>query len=151
MLTLVFHEMNRAANAGVILRLAAATDSKVIFTGERNRFSGKRAKRASAGYDKQANSSENASLTETIAELQQQGVTVYATSPRATISYTELDLRKPIAFVFGSESLGLSEREEVLADKVISLPMPGKTESLNVALTAAVLVYEFLRQNNREK
>jgi tRNA (guanosine-2'-O-)-methyltransferase len=57
-----------------------------------------------------------------------------------TISPDQLDLRKPVAVVFGNETKGCSAYALEHADAVVSLPMYGFTESLNVSVTAAMVL-----------
>ena len=61
-------------------------------------------------------------------------------------NYTETDWQRPTALIMGSESHGLSTDEISAADHVVSIPMKGSTESLNVAVAAGILLYEASRQ-----
>lgn len=58
----------------------------------------------------------------------------------------ELDLTGPVAWIFGNEGAGLSAEVERLARHTALIPMPGRTESLNVAAAAAVCLFEEVRQ-----
>ena len=71
---------------------------------------------------------------------------VIATSPRSEKSLYSLSLKGPIAFVFGNEGAGLSKTMYKASNEKITIPMPGKAESLNVASTAAVCFFEKVRQ-----
>lgn len=72
--------------------------------------------------------------------------TVIATSIQASKSLFEVPLMGATAFVFGNEGGGLSEEMIQAADENISIPMPGKTESLNAAAAAAICFFEKVRQ-----
>jgi len=61
-------------------------------------------------------------------------------------SYWEHDLTRPTLFLLGNEGNGLSPQVRELASGTISVPMAKDVESLNVAITSAVLTYEALRQ-----
>lgn len=74
---------------------------------------------------------------------------IIATGPRAPLSLYALDLRGPAAWIFGNEGAGLSERVQRLATDRAHIPMPGSAESLNVAATAAVCLFEQLRQQQK--
>jgi TrmH family RNA methyltransferase len=63
-------------------------------------------------------------------------------------SYTDLDYRKPTLFLVGNETEGLSDAALELATERVTIPMPGGTDSLNVAVSASVLLYEALRQRS---
>ena len=73
---------------------------------------------------------------------------VVATEPRARASLYELDLRGPVAWVFGNEGAGLSERAGHLATHRVRIPMPGSAESLNVAAAVAICLFEQSRQRS---
>ena len=60
--------------------------------------------------------------------------------------YYDLDLTGPIAFVLGGESKGLSPTLKKRCDHVVSVPLAGGLESLNVSVTAAILMFERARQ-----
>ena len=57
-----------------------------------------------------------------------------------------LRLTKPVAWVFGSEGQGVRSEVAELANRRVRIPMPGKTESLNVAAAAAICLFETVRQ-----
>lgn len=60
----------------------------------------------------------------------------------------QFDLRAPLALVVGGEAEGASPEARVLADAVVTIPMPGKSESLNAAVAAGVLLFEVVRQRS---
>ncbi|MEW5894257.1 MAG: RNA methyltransferase [Candidatus Omnitrophota bacterium] len=78
--------------------------------------------------------------------LKQNGCQILAATPAGKQSHFLTDLRGGIAFVLGSEDQGLSQMWLDSADVLVAIPMKGKADSLNVSATAAVLVYESLRQ-----
>jgi len=69
-----------------------------------------------------------------------------ATSQRAPKSVFDVDLTGRLAFAFGNEGSGITPALRGTADAVVSIPMPGKAESLNVAAAAAVCLFERVRQ-----
>ena len=73
-------------------------------------------------------------------------IQVVATSPAATVEFTEADLRGPVAIVVGTEQLGLSEMWLNASDIKVSIPMKGVADSLNVATATTLMLYEVLRQ-----
>lgn len=73
-------------------------------------------------------------------------VSVYATSSHADKSLYDLDLRHPVAWIFGNEGTGVSEELLAFATHTVSIPHKGLMESLNVAASAAVCFFEQLRQ-----
>jgi len=60
----------------------------------------------------------------------------------------ETDLREPLALVIGGEAEGASEEARNWATQRISIPMPGKVESLNAAVAGSVLMFEVVRQRS---
>jgi tRNA (guanosine-2'-O-)-methyltransferase len=85
------------------------------------------------------NSEENNSLA-CIKTLKEEGYRIVATSPRGKITPEELDIHKPIAFVFGTEMDGVTDTILNQADDVLRIPMYGFTESFNISVSAAVLL-----------
>lgn len=81
-----------------------------------------------------------------LSELALGDIQVLATDPRATPTLWEVDLTLPTAFVLGSEGQGLSSAVRALVTRQISIPLATGVESLNVALTAGVLLFEAVRQ-----
>jgi TrmH family RNA methyltransferase len=71
---------------------------------------------------------------------------VVATSPRGGRSVFDLDLKGPVAIVIGGEGPGLPHELVENADDRVTLPMQAPVESLNAAVTAALIVYEARRQ-----
>jgi TrmH family RNA methyltransferase len=69
-----------------------------------------------------------------------------ATSLQATHSLYECDLRGDLAFIVGNEGAGLSTELLNLATHKITIPMPGKVESLNAAAASAICLFEAVRQ-----
>lgn len=77
-----------------------------------------------------------------IQRLQKEGYLVVATSPHATKKVSDLPIDKKIAFVFGTEISGLSDLALAAADERISIPQYGFVESFNVAVSAALCLYD---------
>lgn len=86
---------------------------------------------------------------EAIEWLQKKNLSIITATPEGATIYTALDLRRPVAFVFGSEAQGLSAAWRTLEVIQASVPMRGRADSLNVATTAALFFYEALRQRGR--
>ncbi len=78
--------------------------------------------------------------------LRQQRMSIIAAVPHARQVYFSADFRQPVAIVFGAEDTGLSRFWMDAADAQVAIPMRGQADSLNVSNTAAVLVYEAMRQ-----
>jgi TrmH family RNA methyltransferase len=87
-----------------------------------------------------------ASSEETIAWLKGRGVRIAAATPEGAQRYTAADLCGPLAIVLGSEAHGLTRPWLDAADARIYIPMHGEADSLNLAASAAILLYEAVRQ-----
>ena len=85
-------------------------------------------------------------LTETIDKLKGCGVKCYAAHLRGQGSCYDEDYKGATAFFIGNEGNGLTDETADLADTYIRIPMGGRLESLNAAVSAAILTYEAARQ-----
>ena len=77
-----------------------------------------------------------------IAELRQQKYRIVATSPHEGTDLQDFNISKPAALFFGMETKGLSEEVMKEADEFIRIPMYGFTESLNISVSAAIILQE---------
>jgi TrmH family RNA methyltransferase len=81
--------------------------------------------------------------------LKSNSIMLFATALDSGKSIFDSDLKKPIAFVFGNEAHGVSNEIKRKADLLLKIPIYGKAESLNVSASAAVCLYEAIRQRIR--
>lgn len=81
--------------------------------------------------------------------LRRDGVRIVAATPVGEFAHTGVDLRGPLAIALGAEHRGLSADLSEAADLRVRIPMKGRVNSLNVSASAAVLLYEALRQRDR--
>ncbi|MFN3529379.1 MAG: TrmH family RNA methyltransferase [Bacteroidia bacterium] len=80
------------------------------------------------------------------ADLKARGYQLVATNPQpGSCTASNLDLSKPVALIFGTESTGVAPETLALADARIHIPMVGFTESLNISVSAGILLAQ-LRQ-----
>ncbi|MCR4892201.1 MAG: RNA methyltransferase [Lachnospiraceae bacterium] len=90
-------------------------------------------------------------LPDLILGLKEEGVRIYSSHPKAEQLYFEAEYPKKTAFLIGNEGRGLSDELSSLADERISIPMMGKTESLNAAISAALLMYQYRTQRMKKR
>ncbi|MBQ0004734.1 MAG: RNA methyltransferase [Clostridiales bacterium] len=84
---------------------------------------------------------------ETTAELLRRlGKRICVTVPRGGVPYYERNLSEGIALVIGNEGNGISDELIELSDEKVTIPMMGEIESLNAAVSAAILMYEAVRR-----
>lgn len=81
--------------------------------------------------------------------LKQRGIQILTAQLQDSRLYYDTDMRRPTAIVMGTEATGLTSQWREAADAHIRIPMLGRIDSLNVSVSAAVLMYEAVRQ--REK
>lgn len=85
-------------------------------------------------------------VAEKVHQLKQQGLQVVATTTTADLDYWDLDLVKPTVFLMGNEGAGLSAALMDCASVAVKIPVMPGVESLNVAVSTALLLYEARRQ-----
>ncbi len=81
-----------------------------------------------------------------IPQLQAQGYRVIGTTPRATVTFWAAALTGPVALLLGSEGQGLGPELLDRCDQLIQIPQQAQVESLNLGVSAALLLYECCRQ-----
>ena len=86
------------------------------------------------------------SSAEAVAWLQQQDIHIYAATLQDSLSCYGQDYRQGCAFILGSEASGLSPLWQESARACIRIPMRGSMDSLNVSVSAAILLFEAVRQ-----
>lgn len=82
--------------------------------------------------------------------LKEKGIKTIATTPNAETDYFDADLKGPCAIVMGSEHEGLSDTWLNEADIRVSIPMKGEADSLNLAMSATIMLYEAVRQRGEK-
>jgi len=71
---------------------------------------------------------------------------IYLADAAEGLNYFSADLSSPLVLIIGGEAQGAGSRAAKLAHTKLHIPMPGKTESLNSAIAAAILMFEVVRQ-----
>ncbi len=89
-----------------------------------------------------------ADTAETLAWVRDKGLRVVAATPAADTRHTDADLTGPVAIAVGTEKHGLTGEALDAADVKVRIPMSGKVNSLNVATSAAIVLYEAVRQRS---
>lgn len=138
-------------NLGTILRTAVAAGVEAVWLSEDSVDpDSPKVLRASAGAWLHLAITTCVDLSDTIRTAQSRGIQVIATSPQAQESYWDLDWTAPTLILLGNEGAGLSPEIRLLADRQVSIPVGMGVESLNVAIAAALLLYEVQRQRRDE-
>lgn len=85
-------------------------------------------------------------LARALGEMKERGVRIIGTSDDAEHTLYDLNLTGPVALVLGAEDKGMRQLTRKTCDALVSIPMAGAVESLNVSVAAAVCLYEARRQ-----
>ena len=84
----------------------------------------------------------------TIGFLKSSGLQIVAATEKGSREYTGTSLCEPVALLLGSEGRGISPEILNLADEQIRIPLHGDIESLNVSVTAGIILFEIIRQRS---
>lgn len=147
-LIMVLESVEKPGNLGAILRTcdAAGADALLVCDPLTDLFNPNLI-RASLGaafsVPTVACSSEDA-----ISFLQSRGIQILTAQLQDSELYYDIDMKRGTALVMGTESTGLSDLWRKAANAHIRIPMLGMVDSLNVSVSAAVLLYESVRQRN---
>jgi RNA methyltransferase, TrmH family len=141
------HTVGNPGNVGTIIRTASAAGAAgVILIGASADPYDPAAVKASMGALFTVPVATAESDQDFLAWAGTRGVTVAATSARASVSCWEATWRLPLALLLGSEGTGLPGDLLGAADLSVAIPMTGTAESLNLAVAAGVLLYEVRRR-----
>ncbi len=146
-LGLALETIQDPGNIGAIVRSAVAVGiDGMLVSSDSVDLTNPKIIRATAGQWFRCAMQTTDDLTDEIGKLQSQGVKAIATLANAQKTYWEYDFTQPTLILLGNEGKGLSEELIELADEGISIPQSNRVESLNVAVSAALLLYEAKRQ-----
>jgi len=88
-------------------------------------------------------------ISDAIEELKREGLWVCGTDIETEKYYYNQDLTGPLAIVIGNEGKGMSDKVKKNCDFLVKIPMKGKVESLNAAVSTGIVVYESVKQRMR--
>jgi 23S rRNA (guanosine2251-2'-O)-methyltransferase len=134
-------------NLGAILRTAeAAGVHGVILPKRRAARLSPVVGKTSAGATAHLPIARVTNLSQTIDQLKKEEIVIVGMDATSKTSYLQSDFRGPVAIVVGGEGGGIHRKVLERCDQVISLPMRGVVESLNVSVAVGIVAYEVLRQ-----
>lgn len=146
-LAVIVDGVNDPGNAGTIVRSAAAAGvSALVFIAGSVDPYGPKTVRAAAGALFSLPVITEVEVSEACRIARDRGMRVLGTAVSAPTPYYEVDLTAPIALVVGNEAWGVPEEHLGLMDEVVTIPMVGEAESLNVATATSVILFEAVRQ-----
>ncbi len=144
---LILDSLEDPQNFGTLLRSAEACGvDGVIYPTHRAAPLSAAAIKASAGATEHLLLAPVDDLAGTLADLHTDGLRVVGADEDASLSYSEADLRGPLALVVGSEGKGMSGPVKRRLDLAIRIPMQGKIESLNAAVAGSIMLFAAAQQ-----
>lgn len=145
-LVVVIEAVEKPGNVGAVMRSAdGAGADAVVAASPRTDLFNPNAIRASAGTMFTVPTGA-ASTPDVLSWLRERGLRIVAARVGAGLPYTEADLTGPLALVLGAEADGLTDAWAADGIEAVNLPMLGVADSLNVSISAAILLYEARRQ-----
>ncbi len=134
-------------NVGAILRSADAAGADGVIRQARHAAPlGSATAKASAGAVAHVRIATVVNIARALEELREAGVWTVGLAAAAAISYDAVDLTLPTAIVLGAEGTGLRRLVQDRCEILARVPMSGHVESLNVSVTAGVVLFEAVRQ-----
>ena len=145
-LLIILDHVEDPQNLGAIIRTSEAVGVHGIIIPRRRSVGVTPAvTRASSGASEFVKIACVGNIARIISELQQQWIWVIGCEGNAETIYYELDYNMPVAVVLGSEGRGLSNIVKKRSDHLVKIPMYGNINSLNVATTCGIMLYEALK------
>jgi RNA methyltransferase, TrmH family len=142
------NEVNNPSNLGAIIRTgeAAGVAGIVISKNSADAFSPK-ALRAAMGSSFRIPIWAGAGFDEVVTWAGKRNLMLTAADAKADKAFTDADWKRPRLLIFGSEAHGLSKTELTNVDEIIRIPMENGVESLNLAVSAGIILFEAKRRN----
>ncbi|HEX5781446.1 MAG TPA: 23S rRNA (guanosine(2251)-2'-O)-methyltransferase RlmB, partial [Solirubrobacteraceae bacterium] len=139
-------EVTDPQNLGAVARTAEASGATGIVIPERRSAEVTPAVcKASAGAVEHLSIARVRNLADYLADAKAAGAWCYGAAAHAPTLYTQPDYTGAVVLVLGAEGKGLRPRVAAACDDLVSIPLKGRIESLNVSATAAVLLYQILQ------
>ena len=144
---LVLDRVTDVRNMGAIARSAeAAGCHALVVPGKNAAMINEDAVKTSAGALMHLPLCRTENLAETILFLKNSGLNIIAGTEKGTENFYQPDMTGPLALILGSEEKGIDPQILKISDHLVTIPMLGKVESLNVSVAAGILMYEVVKQ-----
>jgi 23S rRNA (guanosine2251-2'-O)-methyltransferase len=139
-------------NLGAIIRTCEAVGAHgVVIPKRRSAGLGATVAKTSGGAVYHMPVARVSNIASTIAELKKSGLWVFGASCESGTELWQTDFGIPLALIIGSEGTGISRLVNEKCDFHVNIPMFGKISSLNASVSAAILLYEVVRQRSINK
>lgn len=146
-LILVLDRINDTGNMGALIRTAVAAEVDGVIISRRDSAPiNETVLKTSAGTLMKAKICQSKNLGQDLDALKEAGFWVVGTEMSGSVPYYEYDFSYKTALVMGSENTGMSPLLKKKADQLLSIPHSKKVESLNVSVSAGVILFEAVRQ-----
>ena len=144
---IILDEIEDPHNLGSIIRTAECAGAHgIIIPKRRSALVNSTVVKTSAGATSYMKVARVNNLNETIEYLKEHNVWVYGTDMLGSSYYDEQDYKGGVAIVVGSEGEGMGRLIKEKCDFLIKIPMKGKINSLNASVSAAIVMYEVMKQ-----
>ncbi|MCS1351555.1 RNA methyltransferase [Mechercharimyces sp. CAU 1602] len=143
---LLLDEIQDPGNMGTLLRTAEAAGVAEVWIGEGtvDLYNSKVVRAAMGSLFRLR--TRHVDLYEGISDLQQRGILVVGTALEGAIDCYSASYPDRVAFLFGNEGSGVDPSLQTLCDLKVKIPMQAPVESLNVSVSAAILLYDWVRR-----
>jgi 23S rRNA (guanosine2251-2'-O)-methyltransferase len=151
-LAVVLDGVEDPRNLGAVIRTVECAGAHGVFVPER-RASGltETVAKAAAGALEYVPVARAANVVRLMEELKARGVWTIGTAAGAETSYADWDWTQPCALLLGGEGEGLRRLVRERCDVLVSIPLRGRIESLNVSVAAGIVLYEAVRQRTARR
>jgi 23S rRNA (guanosine2251-2'-O)-methyltransferase len=149
-LLLILDSIQDTHNAGAIIRTAECSGvDGIILTKHNSAPINETVAKTSAGATEYVKLCQVTNLAQTLKQLKEEGFWVIGSSLSDNSKvYTEVDYKIPLALVLGNEEKGIRRLTADSCDLLIKIPMTGRIRSLNVSVSAGIILFEILRKRS---
>lgn len=148
-LTVIMEDVRKPHNLAAVARtLEAVAGLKIHAVSDRPSI--RLTQMAAGGIRKWIEVVNHDSIEQGITHLKQQGFQIIATTLKPhSKDYRDIDYKKPTAILVGEELEGITDQAVQMADEIITIPMAGMVQSLNVSVASALVLYEAYHQRKK--
>ena len=146
-LVLILDDLDDPRNIGACYRTANAVGvDMVVVSKNRISLNSPVISKVSSGAFELTNTAIVSNIAQFIGKLKKNGFWIYGSSDTANKDYREVDYKDSTAIIIGSEGKGMRDLTAKKCDHIMTIPMNGQVDSLNVSVACGVVLYEVLRQ-----
>ena len=146
-IVLILDDLDDPRNIGACFRTANAVKvDMVVLSKNRVSLESPIISKVSSGASELTNTAIVSNISQFIDRLKDIGFWICGTSGDSEADFRTIDYTKSIAIIMGSEAKGMRRLTEKKCDHVVSIPINGEVDSLNVSVSCGVILYELVRQ-----